>query len=192
VVDGTVSIVVVLVRRVVAEVGLDDIEPAVFVVVGYGNAHPGLLLPVIVQRRAGGNAGLLEGPVLLIVIQQAGLRVARDVQVRIAVIIQIRSDRGEAVTSGGLADPTRYRYVFEFATALVAEQKITAGRQPARTAHHRHPLPLTVTAGSRLGNLRSIELDISGDDQIEFAVQVVIEEGTSGIPANRLRAQPRL
>src|SRR5262249_24500230 len=52
--------VVVQVRRVLAEIGFEDVEVSILVIVRHCDAHTGLFLPILIQRRARENAGLFE------------------------------------------------------------------------------------------------------------------------------------
>ena len=66
--ERAIAIVVEHIRNIVAEVGFDDVDVAVIVVIGCGDAHSCLFLPVLVQGDTRGNTHFLEGPVLLIVV----------------------------------------------------------------------------------------------------------------------------
>src|SRR5216684_2258614 len=72
---GPVALIVVEVRHVVLEVGLENIEPSVGIVVPRGNPHSGLLAPVLVIADASLHAALLKGSVAVIAEQQARRRI---------------------------------------------------------------------------------------------------------------------
>jgi len=76
------ALVAVEVRDVAVEVGLEDVEPPVAVVVGGGHAHAGLLEPVFVIGEAGLDAALREAPVAVVSEVEAGRRIAGHVNVR--------------------------------------------------------------------------------------------------------------
>ena len=79
-------------------------------------------------------------------------------------------------------DARRRRDVGERAVAVVAIQEVGVGRQPLRAAVDRQPLPGAVRALSRLGRRRQIEREIVGDEQIEVAVAIDVEQRTAGAP----------
>src|SRR5712691_4990644 len=70
-----VALVAVEVRHVVLEVALENIEPAVGIVVPGGNTHSGLLAPVLVIRDARLYAALHKASVAVIAKQEAGRRI---------------------------------------------------------------------------------------------------------------------
>ena len=55
-------------------------------------------------------------------------------------------------------------------------------RQAARSAHHRDAFPYAGGALAGSGRSGEIEVDVVGDDQIEPAVAIVIDEGTASAP----------
>jgi hypothetical protein len=100
----------------------------VLIVVGHCDSHAGLFLAVVVERRAGWGANLLEFAVPQVVKEQARLRVAGDVQVWIAVVVEIRSRDRKAVASRRLAEPARRRNILEVAASPVVERTRSEGR----------------------------------------------------------------
>ena len=105
--ERAVAIVVIKIGHVVAEICLGDIDKSVFVIVGSGHAHAGLLLPGIAQGHAGSDSDLLEGAIFPVVIKQAGPGVAGHVQIGIAIVVEIGSQHGEPVATRRLADAAR-------------------------------------------------------------------------------------
>ena len=84
---------------VVAEVGDEEIDQAVVLVVAGGNAHGRDLAPVLVQREAGHIALVVEGAVALVDVEEIGLGVVAHHQVRLAVAVDVDKDGGEAVVA---------------------------------------------------------------------------------------------
>src|SRR6267142_1809729 len=64
-------------------------------------------------------------------------------------------------------------------------------RQSTRTALHRNSLPSTVYVFARLGHALHIELKIVGDEQVQMAVTVVVDERAPGSPASRIAKEAR-
>ena len=77
--------------------GLEDVQVAVGIEVADGQAHAGLLLPVLAEGDAGLEALLGEGAVVVVAEQQAGRGVAGDVDVGPAVAVEIGGGDGEGV-----------------------------------------------------------------------------------------------
>ena len=78
--------------------------------------------------------------------------------------------------------PAFSRNVGERAVAVVVEQDVLAALQPGRAAGHHQSL-VQARARFRHGRGLRIEVDVVGDEQIEVAVAVVIDESAAGVPA---------
>src|ERR1017187_3424373 len=79
---GELAVVVVVVEVVgiVGEVGLDDVGPAIAIVVGGVDAHASLLAAITTVGDAGLDADLGESAFAVVVVEQAGRRVVGDVK----------------------------------------------------------------------------------------------------------------
>ena len=178
-------------RRVVGEIGLEDIELAVAVVVAGGGTHAGLLAAVFVQGRPGHDTLLGKRTVPTVVKQQAGGGVASDKDVGPAVVVVVAGEDGEAVVTLGGGDAGRFRNIGKL-TAIVAQQRHALARQPAGPAGDGQTLPDTLVFRARLGRVGGVELEIVGEEQVEVAVPIIVEEGAARGPAPlRLRGQHR-
>src|SRR6266566_865695 len=102
VVEGAVAIVVVERGGIVGEIGFEQTEFAVTVVVGNGRAHAGLLAPVVVESGAGDDGNVGERAVVIVVVKNAGGAVAGDINVRPAVVVVIKSGNAD-VGEGAVA-----------------------------------------------------------------------------------------
>ena len=71
----------------------------------------------------------------------------------------------------------------EGSVAVVVIENVLSARQARRPAGDQDSL---VSAGAILGQGRGlqIEVDVVGDEEIEMAVAVVVDEGAAGVPAN--------
>src|SRR5262249_30152526 len=149
--ERAIPVVVVDVGHVIAEVGLYDVGMPILVVVRDGNAHACLLLAVLVQSDTRDNTDVFEGPIFSVVVQEAVGRVASDVQVGVAIGVEIGCDDGEAIAAGACANSARRRDIIELAITPIVKQMVAAGGESARPAHYRKPLPLAVTPAARGG-----------------------------------------
>ena len=122
--EGAVGIVVVEGGGVVGEVGLEEVEATVSVVVGGGSAHPGLLAAVFVEGDADVGGGVGEGSVAVVVVEDGGRGVAGDVDVRPAVIVVVEGSDREAVVSGGFFKAAGFADVFEFSVAEIVVEDV--------------------------------------------------------------------
>ena len=91
-------------RRVAGEVGLDDVEGAVAIVVADADAHARLRLAVLAVGAAGADADVGERAVVVVAIERARVRIVRDVDVGPAVVVEVERADAEAVGAAGLGD----------------------------------------------------------------------------------------
>src|SRR5205814_5920547 len=73
-------------------------------------------------------------------------------------------------------------YIGKGPVAVVAIQRMITGRQAARAALDRHALPIAVAVGARFGYVLEIELKVIGDEEIEMAVTVIVNERAARTP----------
>src|SRR5262245_29653398 len=171
-------------RRVAGEIGLEDVDRAVAIVVAEREPHPGLRLAVLAVSTAGRHGNVFERAVALVPIERARVRIVRHVQIDPPVIVEVERADAEAVGARGLRDPGFFRDVLEHAVSLVAIHDVFAAVQSRRSACDRHPL---VTAQARVGHWRGleVEVDVVGGEEIEQAVAIDVEERAAGAPARR-------
>ena len=115
--------------------------------------------------------------------QQAGSGVAGHINIRPAIVVEIRGDHGHAVAAFARRYAGLPRDIRECAVAIVAIEGLRARRQAARTAIHGNTFPLAVRVLPGFGNGREVEIDIIGDKQIEMAVAIVVDQRAAGAPA---------
>ncbi len=182
VVKCAVAIVPVERGSIVGKIGFEKIQPAVAVIVADRGAHSGLLAPVIIKRGARNNGDVGERAVVVVVVEDAGSAVARDVYVRPAVVVIVECGNTEGVMPVGLIDVRFRRNVFKHAVAKIVIEDIFRPRQAARAAHDGNTLP---HAGRPLARRKSggrIKVDVVGHDQIELAVAIIVDEGAARAP----------
>ena len=78
--------------------------------------------------------------------------------------------------------PGRLGNVGEGSIAVVVIQNVLAALQSRRPARDHHAF-VEARTGFGHGRGRQIEIDVVGDEQIEVAVAIVVDEGAAGIPA---------
>ena len=127
---------------VVGEIGLENIEPAVAVVVSDAHAHSGLLVAILAVSASGHDRDVGESSVMIVAKKNAGLGVDGNINVRPAVVVEIRAYRSDGVSRTGFKNAGFLRDVGERAIAVVAIQDVRVASEAARTAHDRNPLPL--------------------------------------------------
>ena len=95
--EGAVSVVVIKVAGIIGEVGFEDVEPAIAIVVGDGDAHSGLFLTVLAVGDAGHDGNIGEGPIVVVAEENAWLGIARNIDVGPAIVIEVGGNRGDRV-----------------------------------------------------------------------------------------------
>src|SRR6266404_2543211 len=169
-------------RGISGEICFDEIEIAVEIVIGGGDAHAGLGLAVGAESAARFQGDIDERSVLLVLIQRAGCRIVGNVNVRPAVVVQIGSEHAEAKSAVSLEDAGFFADVGESSIAVVVIKNVLAAVESRRTARDHDAF---VEAGTGFGNGRGlqVEIDVVGDEEIEVAVAIVVHESAAGVPA---------
>ena len=181
--ESSVAVVVIEVAGVVGEVGLEDIEPAVAVVVGHGHAHACLLVAVVVVGAAGHDGDIGKRAVVVVLEQDARLGVDRDIDVGPSVVVEVIRDCGDGVARARFQDAGLLGNIGEGPVAVVVVENVGVAGKAARAAHGGHALPLAEGRVIADGGFVGIELDEVADEKIEMAVAVVIEERAARAPA---------
>src|SRR5579864_1800205 len=85
------ALVVVERRRVPSEVSFNNVEIAVQIIIGGRYAHARLRLAVRAERASRFDGNVLKFSVLLILVKSAGRGIVGNINIRPAVVVQIRS-----------------------------------------------------------------------------------------------------
>ena len=119
------------------------------------------------------------------------------VDVRPAVVVEIGGGGAHSVGAGRppvlaheggdrgavrIADAGLFGDILKRAVAAIAIQQIGAAAEALRAARHRNLAIAAVEGRSRLGRARGVEGHVVGDEQIEVAVAIVIEETAARAP----------
>src|ERR1017187_1263144 len=138
----------------------EDIEVAIEGVVADADAHTRLLTTIVAERDAALNSFFFECAVVLIHEEETWRRVADDIDVRPAILVEVRRDYGHTVTGPGLRESSCFRHVGEGAVAIVAIKRMPAEGQAARAAVDGHSFPVAVGAGTGPRHVRKVEYQI--------------------------------
>src|SRR5580704_12928486 len=167
---------------VVAEVRFDDVLIAVVGKVVCRKAHACLLGTILVVRHAGFLSDVGERSVLVVVIQNAGGGVAGNVDIRPSIMVEIRCQRGESVTSRCIENAGFLGDVDKCAIAIVVIKRTCSRLEPTWPAHYVDPLPLAPAPLAWPRHHVVIEVHVTHHENIYFAVAVVIHKTTTGAP----------
>ena len=180
------------VAGVVREIGFEDVEPAIAVVVGNSDAHAGLLMTAVAVGAIGHDGDIGKCAVMVVLKQDAGLGIDGDIDIRPAIVVEVIGDGSDGIARAGLENAGLLRNVGEGPIAIVVIEDVGVRRKTARAAHDGYALPLAVVRCIGGWNFVGIELDVVADEEIEKAVAVVVEKGAAGAPANVFLIEPGL
>ena len=93
------ALVVIERRRVSGEIRFDDVEIAVQIVVGGGDAHARLRLAVGTERASRFDGDIFEFSVLLVLVKRARRGIVGHVDIGPAIVVEICSQHAEAVSA---------------------------------------------------------------------------------------------
>ena len=173
-------------RRVAGEVGFHDVEIAVEIVVRGRNPHTSLRLAVGAERASRLNRDILEFSVLLILVERAGGRIVGDINIGPTVVVEIRGEDAQSVRAVRIENARRFGNIGERTIAVVVIQNVLSARQSRRSARHHHTF-IKARTGFRHRRSCQIEINVIGDEQVKTPVAVVVDEGTTRVPARAFR-----
>ncbi len=130
------------------------------------------------------TATIGERAVVIVLEQNARLRIDGDINVGPAVVVEIVRNRGDRIARPGFQNAGFLRDVGKRAVAVVVIEDVRVAGQSARAAHRRNAFPLA-QRGLAAFHRRfcGIELDVIADKKIEMAVAIVIDPGAARAPA---------
>src|SRR5579883_864428 len=161
--------------QIVLEVGLENVEVTVGVVVADAQPHARLQFAVLAQRDAAFETAFGERAVAVVAEQQAGGKVAGHVEVAPAVAIEIGRGGGERVARLHRQDAGFFADIGKGSVAVIAVQPAGILRHSGRMAIDWH---IAIVAGGVLsarGHPGLVEHHVVRDEQVEPAVAVVID-----------------
>ncbi len=176
------TLVVIQGWSVAREIGFHDVEIAVEIVVGGRDAHAGLRLAVGTEGATGLERDVDELAVLLVLVKRAGGGVIGHVDVGPAIVVEVRREHAESVGSVRFENPGRFGDVGEGAVAVVVVEDVVVALQSGRSAGNHDGL---VETRARFRHRRGLEIHVNvvGDEEVELAVAIVVDEGAAGAPA---------
>ena len=169
---------------VTGKVGLDDVKATVAVIVGDTDAHAGLRFAVGRVSGSGFDSDVGEGAVVVVLVEGGGSGVVGDVDVRPGVVVEVADDDAEAVGAGGFQDAGFGGDVSKRSVAIVPEQDVFSAQEAGRATGDEETFVLAGAGLGKGGSFR-IEVDVVGDEEVEVAVFVVVEEGAAGVVASQ-------
>src|SRR6267143_1830905 len=168
---------------VIREVGLEQVQMPVKIVVAYADAHPRLLHSVIAERHAADYPLFLKRTVPLVHQQKTRRRVTSDENVGPAVFIEVRRDNGHAIGAAKSVNACLNAHIREGSVSVIAVKRMIPRWQAARAAIYGHAFPVAIDILARLRNVCRIKLHVIRNKKIQVAVTVVVHKGATCAPA---------
>ena len=134
---------------------------------------------VLGEGDPGGGAGFGEAPGAVVAVHLVRLGVVGDVDVEVAVAVEVPQDHPEA--GEGAGGDTGFRADVGEGIPAVAVQPVRLRRDPHRPVEDLQALETPLPASG--GRVLEIELEVVDDVEIEEPVVVEIAEGGAGTPA---------
>src|SRR5580704_10277612 len=179
-------------RRIVAEIGLDDILIAFMRIIIRRDAHAGLHGALFVEGNTGHFAEFGESSVLIVVIEKIWRCVTSDIDIRPSVTVEISRQRGETITTGSPRDSGGSRDISECAVAVVVIKRVDAHFEAPRSAHNVYTFPRAPRSLARPRDGVIAEVHITRYEEIGAAVAVIVEKATPSAPLRFGGLQPGL
>src|SRR5205807_3503276 len=106
------------------------------------HAHAGLSLSVAPQGHSGHKGDVRKRAVVVVMVKNAGGRVAGDVNIVPAVVIVVERGDAERIVLVGQQNPRSFAHVRESSIAVIVIEEISARLEAAWAASHRDALIL--------------------------------------------------
>ena len=119
---------------------------------------------------------------MIVAIKNAGSAIAGYKNIRPSIFVEIERRHAERVVAIGAIDVRFCGDVFKSSVAAIVIENVLRAGKSARAAHHGNPFPDAGRPLSRRGRGREIEIHIVGDNQIEAAIAIVVDEGAARAP----------
>src|SRR6202162_2768339 len=185
------ALIVVERRGVAGEIGLDQIEVSIQIVIRRGNPHAGLRLSVRAQGTPRFHGDVFQRSILFFVIESAGSRVISHVNIRPTVIIKIGSEHAQSISPVRAKDSSGLGNVGKRAVATVVVKNIFPALQPRRSARYQHTF-IKARPRFRHGRCGQVQVDVIANEKVEPAIAIVIDKRTAGVPTRALARHARL
>ena len=152
---------------------------------------------MLVEGATRRHRNLAEGAVVVVAVEQARRRVARDVDVGPSIVVEVCRRGPHPVRAGRppvaahehhrrraarARDAGCLRDVSKRPVSAIAVQEVRAASEAKWTAGHRNVVVATVRRVARSRRFLRIEVHITGDEQVQVTVAIEIQEAASCTP----------
>src|SRR6202166_3241758 len=96
------AIIAVQSRGIIGKVRFENIQPTVAVVIRNRSSHTRLLSPIFVKRNSSHHRDIAKRSVVIVVVKNAWGAVARHINIRPTVIVEVKGRNAERIMPSGL------------------------------------------------------------------------------------------
>src|SRR5579863_2927949 len=149
IIEGSIPEISIKRIGIAREVSFKYVKASVAVVIGRCCAHARLLATILVHSQPAYQTCLFKCPVVLVAKKQAGRRVAGDIKIGPAIIVEVAGQDCESVVLTRRLDAGLFRNVDEMPVAVVMVKRHGLALQSTRTAGYRHAFPIAAALITR-------------------------------------------
>jgi hypothetical protein len=168
---------VVEVVLLVHEVGDEDVEPAIVVVIAKVHAHGAFGISFGAQGRAGLHADVGKRAIVIVMVKIIRAGVIRDVEIGPAVVVIVAPDDAETVVGVGVVHAGFLRDFFKCSVATIVIEQVGFSEHAPGTALHDDAAEFATAERSDVGE---VDVNVPGDKNIDEAVPIIIRPCSAG------------
>ena len=119
---------------------------------------------------------------MVIVIELGWCGVARNIDIRPAVVVVIERGNAKAMVAGCVLNAAGLADVLKLAVPQIVVEGVGCARQAAGSAEGRHPFPNAVACLAGSGRVCQVEVDIVRNHQVQLAIAIIVNKRAAGAP----------
>jgi hypothetical protein len=133
------------------------------IIIANADSHASLFLAIITERDAAQHALFAKRAIMVIHKQQAGRGIASDVDIRPAILIEVRGNNGHAIALSELRDACFLADIGKRAVTIVSVQGVSASWKATRPAFNRNPPEIAIRTSTWDWRMLKREAHVIGD-----------------------------
>ncbi len=152
-------------------------------IVAESNPHVGLFESVFVRRYTGSQGHVLEFSRAVAVVEIVRLAIVGHEEIELPVIVEIRPNGGQAITTLGIVDASLLRYIGKGSIAVIVVKIVGEPLQPSRAALHVESQVLARFARTEHGQIVQMKINVVRDKKIGPAIAVIVPKSRACRPS---------
>src|ERR1700740_2042059 len=105
--------------------------------------------------------------------------ITRHIDIRPAIIVEVRDQRSEAVIILGGGDMHESRDIVEVTVPVILIEGDGFSRQTSRPADHRQPFPFALRPFSRMRSSGGVKLNVVGNNKVKKTIPIEVQKRAS-------------